>query len=69
MLRSIIDKIKEENIQVIIIDQKDPKTNAETIANETGAKILELNSGLTGNTDKNAYLNAMEENLELLKSI
>ena len=69
MLRSIIDEIKNENIQVIIIDKNDSKTNAETIANETGAKIYELNSGLTGSTDKDSYINAMEDNLELLKSI
>ena len=69
MLRNVIDEIKNENIQVIIVDKNDSKTNAETIANETGAKIYELNSGLTGSEDKDSYLNAMKENLELLKSI
>ena len=69
MLSSLIDEVKEENIQIIIIDKNDDKSNAETIARETGAKIYELNSGLTGNTDKDAYISAMEENIETLATI
>ena len=67
MLRSIIDEAKAENIEMIIIDKNDNKANAETIANETGATIYELNSGLSGSMGKDAYVNAMEENLQLLK--
>ena len=67
MLSSIIDKVKQENIQIIIIDKNDNKANAETIANETGAKILELNSGMTGEFDKDAYINQMRENLNVLE--
>ena len=62
-LKNIIDKVKEENIKMIIIDKNDNKSNAVTIANETGAKIYELNSGLTGSLDKDAYIKAVEENL------
>ena len=46
-LKNVIDKMKNENISMIILDKNDNKSNAETIANETGAKIYELNSGLT----------------------
>ncbi len=67
MLSSIIDKVKQENIQIIIIDKNDNKANAETIANETGAKILELNSGMTGELDKDAYINQIRENLNVLE--
>ena len=66
MLRSIIDEVKQQNIEIILIDKNDNKANAETIANETGAKILELNSGLTGSMEKNAYIEAMRENFDLL---
>ena len=41
----------------------DNKSNAETIANETGAIIYELDSGLTGSREKDSYIKAMEENL------
>ena len=68
MLKNIIDIVKEENIEIIIIDKNDNKSNAETIANETGARIYELNSGLTGNLDKDAYIKQMEENIDILKN-
>ena len=65
-LKNIIDTSKAENIDMILIDKNDNKSNAETIANETGAKIYELNSGLTGSTDKNEYINQMRENIQIL---
>lgn len=68
MLKDTIDKMKENQIDMIIIDKNDNKSNAENIANETGAKIYELNSGLTGSLDKNAYLDALRENLDILNN-
>ncbi len=62
-LKNIIDKAKKENIKIIIIGKNDNKSNAEIIANETGAEVYELNSGLTGSLDKDAYIKAIEENL------
>ena len=65
-LKNIINTSKVESIDMILIDKNDNKSNAETIANETGAKIYELNSGLTGSTDKDAYINQMRENIQIL---
>ena len=69
MLKSVINKVKEDDIKIIIIDKNDSKTNAETIANETGAKILELNSGLTGELNKDAYIKQMRENMNILENV
>lgn len=69
MLKSLINKVKEDDIKIIIIDKNDSKTNAETIANETGAKILELNSGLTGELNKDAYINQMRENMNISENV
>lgn len=66
MLGNIISQVEQENIEMIIVDKNDNKSNAETIANETGAKIYELNSGLTGDLDRDAFVRAMEENLNVL---
>lgn len=66
-LKNIIEKVKKENIKIIIIGKNDNRANAETIANETGAKVYELNSGLTGSLEKDAYIKAMEESIESLK--
>ena len=43
--------------------------NAETLANETGAKIYKLDSGLTGETNNNAYIDKLEANFLVLESM
>lgn len=69
MLKNIIEDMKKEDIKIIIIDKNDNEKNAQNLANETGAKIYKLDSCLTGNMDKDAYLNAMNENLNILKQM
>lgn len=69
MLKNIIEEMKKENITIIIIDKNDNEKNAQNLANETGAKIYKLDSCLSGNMDKDAYLNAMNENLNVLKQM
>lgn len=39
---------------------------AEVIAMETGLKVWELDPGVTGEIDRDAYINAMEKNLDAL---
>ena len=65
-LKNVIDKMKNENISMIILDKNDNKSNAETIANETGAKIYELNSGLIGSLEKDTYIEQVKENVNCL---
>lgn len=65
-LKNVIDKMKNENISMIILDKNDNKSNAETIAKETGAKIYELNSGLTGSLEKDTYIEQVKENVNCL---
>ena len=68
-LKHIIEEMKKENIKIIIIDKNDNEKNAQNLANETGAKIYKLDSCLSGNMDKDAYINAMNENLKVLKQM
>lgn len=68
-MKELINKIKNENIKSILVDKQDDLKNAETLVKETGAQIYTLQSGLTGTMDKNAYINIMNENLDVLKSI
>ena len=68
-LKKTINEMKENNINIIIIDKDDNEKNAETITKETGAKIYKLNSCLNGNMDKGSYINAMNENLEVFKEM
>lgn len=66
-LKNVIDTMKQNNSKIIIVDIDDDIKNAQTIANETGAKIYRLNSGATGSMSKEAYISAMKSNLEALK--
>lgn len=69
IIRNTIEKMKQENIKIILVGAEDDLKNAQTLANETGAKIYKLETGLTGTTSKDAYLNSMIGNLEILKQI
>ena len=68
-VKELIDKINKENIKYIVIGKNDSKLNAETLARETNAKIYRLNDCMSGDNDKNSYINAMKENLETLETM
>lgn len=68
-LKSLIEKMKDENIKIIVVDKDDNIKNAETLANETGAKIYKLDSGLTGEISNNAYIDKLEANFLVLESM
>ena len=68
-LKNIIDKMKEENIKAIFIDKDDSDKVAQTLSQETNAKIYTLDSGMNGNNGKDNYLKIMRDNLEVLKNI
>ncbi len=69
-ISSIIEYIKQNNIKNIITSKDSNNTNAEIIAAETGAKIYKLDTAITGNNeDPEAYLSAMEYNIEQIKTM
>ena len=67
-LKNIINTMKQNNTNIIIVDIDDDLKNAQTIANETNAQIYMLDSGLKGDLSKEAYINSMNDNLEELKN-
>lgn len=66
-LSKVIDEVKEENIKVIFIEKNDDRKTAEIIANETGAQIYELDANLSGDMNKDAFINSMTNNYNILK--
>ncbi len=68
-MKNLIETMKDQNINIILVESGDNLNNAQTLANETGAKIYTLNSGLTGELNKDAYINVLNQNLEELKGI
>lgn len=69
LLAEVIDEVNANDIKVIFIDEKDSNRDAKIIANETNAKIYNLNSGLLGEFEKDSYIKQMRENIETIKSV
>lgn len=66
-LKDVIDWMKENKATMIIVDRNDDLKNAQTLAEQTGAKIYKLDSALTGSSSKDAYVSSIKENMEVLK--
>ena len=69
VISGIIDKMKEEGINTIIIGENDDEKNALAIANETGAQIIKLNDCMSGENTLDSYINIMKSNLQKLQQI
>ena len=68
-LAEAIEYVKENNIKNILIDKQTADNNAQTVANETGAKIYILDSVLSGEDKAETYIRIMEENLKIVESM
>lgn len=69
MVKDIISKMNEENIDAIFIDKNDSDKLALVLQNETDAKIYVLDSGMNGKEDLNSYIETMTKNYEILKEL
>lgn len=65
-IAEVVDEVREENVQVLFTEEQYRTSIASNIADETGAGVFVIDSGVTGNMDKDAYLNSMENNLKVL---
>ena len=66
-LAEIIDLVKENDITTIFIEPQYSRSAADTIARETNAKVYMLDPIVSGEMNKDAYINIMNQNLESLK--
>ena len=64
---NIIDTVREYDVSAIFVEPQYLKTAANTISNETGVTVYELDPATSGNFEKDAYIKIMEKNLEVLK--
>ncbi len=62
-----IETVRESNIKALFAEPQYPAKAAETIANETGAKVFILDPVVTGPMDPDAYIKIMEANLKTLE--
>ena len=69
-LEELIGQVKGMPVKVLFTEPQYSPTAAETIARETGARLYKLDPVVTGEATpeaKDAYLNAMRENIKVLK--
>lgn len=64
-LKELVQYCKDNNIKVIFMPDTTTKKVSETLANEVGAKVVEISSLETQNGDK-TYVQTMRENLETI---
>jgi zinc transport system substrate-binding protein len=62
-----IEVVKSSGVQVLFAEPQYSKSSADIIALETGSKVFMLDPVVTGDLTKNAYLDIMDKNLEVLQ--
>lgn len=68
-LMKLIRTKKAENQKIVLFAEPQYSSSAaQIIAKETGLKVYQLDPCVTGKLEKDAYLNAMEHNLQTLKT-
>ena len=63
----IIDLIKEKDINAIFVEPQYSKSAADTIARETNAKVYTLDPAVSGKMEKDAYIEIMLQNMNVLE--
>ena len=63
----VVRAIKEEDAKVILAEKRYGEEMAENMKREAGARVVYLDTCVRGDYEKDAYLDAMESNLKLLK--
>ncbi|MFA4884595.1 MAG: metal ABC transporter substrate-binding protein [Desulfotomaculaceae bacterium] len=66
-LAETIETVREAKIKALFAEPQYPTKAAETIANETGAKVFILDPVVTGPMEPDAYIKIMEANLRTLE--
>ena len=66
-LAEVVDTVNSEDIDFIIVEEQYKLSIADRIAEETGADVLVLDSLVTGDGSKDAWINGMRDNLKKLK--
>lgn len=66
-VKEAVEKTKEQNISVFFAANDIGKQFADTIAEETGAKVYVLDPITSGEYKKDAYEKAMQNNIRILK--
>lgn len=67
-IRELVDKVRKDWTGCILSDSQYSGRIAALLSEETGLPVYQLDSGVSGEYEKDAYLNSMRDNLEELKN-
>lgn len=63
----IVDSINSEDVKYLVSDEDEGKSAAEAIKQETNVKIIYLDPLVSGESQKDAYINGMKANMQIIK--
>ena len=66
-IAEVVDEVNKDQVKVLFTEEQYSASIASNIAKETGAKVYIIDSIVTGDMNKDAYITAMEKNLTALK--
>ena len=66
-MADIIDLIRTKDVKAIFVEPQYSRSAADTIARETGVSVYTLDPVVTGKLEKEAYIDLMNKNLEVLE--
>lgn len=67
-ISDIIDDVKKEDIKCLFTEEQYSDSVAKRIEAETAARVYIIDSAVTGDGSKNSYIDAMNRNIEVIKS-
>lgn len=68
-LAEVVDEVKSEGVSLLFTEAQYSDAIAEGVAKETNATMYIMDSLVTGELKKDAYLEGMEKNIQVLKQI
>lgn len=63
----IVDSVNSEEVKYLVSDEDEGKSAAEAIKQETNVKIIYLDPLVSGEAQKDAYINGMKANMQIIK--
>ncbi len=66
-IKEVIEDINNYNIKTLLVEEQYGDKIAQTISKETNSRVFILDSLVTGEYNKDSYINGMRKNLDILK--
>lgn len=68
-IATVIDEVKEHGVTALVTETQYKDSIADNIASETGSKVYVMDSLTAADDSKDAYINGMQENINVLKGM